>query len=486
MTARVNRASADEILTFADRARSEWEIPGIAVGAVVDGETVVADGLGVRRFGEAGQVDADTVFPVASVSKTFTGTLAGYLVESGAVRLDTKVSGLLDEFVLPDPWVTANVNLADLLSHRIGWNDWFWANFASRRDFDRRGIVSRFRHEGPITGFRQTLTYSDLLFTAGGEALSAAGGASWEDLVEEVLLQPLGMTATGSTTRHAAQASNLASGHFYAPGVTPDTINTDAWWHMDNFGPAGGVSSTVNDLLTWLRLHVGNLEGSPISPTAVRTAHTPQMVADGLSMFNDDRITGYGLGWQTGYHGPAKLVCHTGTFRGYSAWLGVVPELGVGAVVLANARWASKGGFSTALGRWMVDAIAGLPRTDTLSEKWRSWSASQAPRPQITDSPGSTPPIVAGDFASPSLGAWSVEIVGPEQATVSRTGGGSHYRATLKPVGSGLWSAAWNDPLEDYWPAHYIRFEVGLAPNRPVMAFVSGSGVPDRRFVLSD
>src|SRR5512135_2837489 len=184
-------AGLDAYLTQALRA---WEVPGLALAIVKDDSVVYARGFGVRELGKPEPVDANTVFLAASTTKAFTAALVAMLVDSGRVRWDAPVTGYLPGFQLYDPYVTRELTVRDLLSHRsgLGRADALWYGTT----LSREEILRRLRFERPSWSLRAQYGYNNNMFIAAGQVIAAVTGRPWDDVVRERIFQPLGMTRT--------------------------------------------------------------------------------------------------------------------------------------------------------------------------------------------------------------------------------------------------------------------------------------------------
>ncbi|HYQ36163.1 MAG TPA: serine hydrolase domain-containing protein, partial [Mycobacterium sp.] len=175
-------------------------IPGMAVAIVHGGKTLYAKGFGVRDAtkggGQDNKVDADTVFQLASVSKSVGATVAAHEVSDNVVTWDTPVASKLPWFALNDPYVTSHLTIADLYSHRSGLPD-HAGDKLEDLGYDRRQVLERLKHL-PLAPFRSSYAYTNFGVTAAAEAVAVAAGKSWEDLSDEVLYRPLGMASTSS------------------------------------------------------------------------------------------------------------------------------------------------------------------------------------------------------------------------------------------------------------------------------------------------
>ena len=208
---------------YVARAMREFGVPGMAVAVVKDGQVVLAKGYGVRRAGEPAPVDADTLFGIASNTKAFTCAALSILVEEGKLAWDDPVTKHLPAFQMYDPWVTREVTVRDLVTHRaglgLGEGDLMWwppTTFTRARD--RAGDPLRCK---PASSFRSRYAYNNVMYVAAGEVVAAVAGTSWDDFVRERILSPLGMSRT--TTSPSATAGNVAAPHLEVEGVVgPD------------------------------------------------------------------------------------------------------------------------------------------------------------------------------------------------------------------------------------------------------------------------
>ena len=233
---------------IADEIMRRSGIPGLAIAVVKGGQTVYAKGFGVRKVGDAAPVDADTVFQIASLSKSLAGSVVAHEVGAGVVAWDTPVVTHLPWFALNDPWVTQHVTIADLFSHRSGLPDHAGDNLEDF-GFDRRAVLERLRLL-PLDSFRNHYAYTNFGLTAAAESVAAAAGKSWEDLAETVLYRPLGMSSTSSRFADFEKRPDRAFGHV----KVGDAYQPKYQRQPDAQSPAGGVSSSVNDLARWMTM----------------------------------------------------------------------------------------------------------------------------------------------------------------------------------------------------------------------------------------
>ena len=195
-------------------------IPGMAVAVVHGGKTVYAKGFGVKDVkavdDEKNRVDPDTVFQVASLSKPLSATVVAHQVGENAIDWDTPIVSKLPWFALSDPVVTRMVTIGDMFSHRSGLPD-HAGDMLEDLGHDRRYVLERLR-QLPLDPFRISYAYTNFGLTAAAEAVAVSAGKSWEDLCDEALLRPLGMTSTSYQFADYEARPNRAVGHIHVDG----------------------------------------------------------------------------------------------------------------------------------------------------------------------------------------------------------------------------------------------------------------------------
>src|SRR4030095_1802330 len=164
-------ATPTDLDAYVTRAMKTFEVPGLAVAIVKDGQTVVAKGYGVRKLGDPSPVDARTLFGIASNTKLFTAQALGLLVEEKKVEWDAPVVRYLPAFQMWDPYVTRELTVRDLLVHRsglgLGAGDLLWWPAST---YDRKEIARRLRFLPLATSFRSAYAYDNVLYLVAGQA----------------------------------------------------------------------------------------------------------------------------------------------------------------------------------------------------------------------------------------------------------------------------------------------------------------------------
>ncbi|MFT4678388.1 MAG: CubicO group peptidase (beta-lactamase class C family) [Litorivivens sp.] len=343
---------------YIEESRQAWNIPGMAVAIVKDGEVVLSKGYGVRNIDNELPVDDKTLFAIASNTKAYTSAALAILVDEGKITWDDKVRDHLPYFELYDPYVSNNMTIRDLLCHRSGLETFSGDLIWYGSDYSREEIIRRAKHLVPAYGFREHFGYQNIMFLTAGEIVSTVSGMSWDEFIKTRFFEPLGMSTSNTSIGEFNRDSNVASPHNDINGVN----HAIQWVNWDNIGPAGSINSCVSECAQWIKLQLG--EGtldstefwSPVRTREMWTVHTANSIS-GWSAKNYPTKTfaGYGLGWDLfNYHGK-KIVNHGGGYDGMISKTVLVPEENLGFIIVTNnINW-----MSTALMYRILDEMIG-------------------------------------------------------------------------------------------------------------------------------
>ncbi|MEZ6093815.1 MAG: serine hydrolase [Pirellulaceae bacterium] len=330
----------EEIDAYATKVQSDWNVPGMAVAIVKDGEVIFSKGYGVRELGKDDAIDGDSLFCIASNSKAFTAAGLAILVDRGALAWDDPVTKYVPEFEMPDAFVTREMTVRDLVCHRSGFDTfsgdllWFGTNYTSD------DVMSRIRYLKPESSFRSQYGYQNLMFIAAGKVIERISGKNWGDFIEEEFLTPIGMTRT--TTSISDMQENIAMPHNESGGNGMRVLKLR---NLDNCWGACGLNSSVNDLAKWMNVLLAdgkNGEEQLISADQVWNMMQPNTVMQlsrGAVAANPHRhFQAYGLGFFLYDYHDRKVVHHGGGMDGMISQLAIVPEENLGVVVLTNSE----------------------------------------------------------------------------------------------------------------------------------------------------
>src|SRR5882762_9580305 len=208
--------SIENLDAFITQALKEYQVPGAAVAVVRDGKPILLKGYGVRDATKPGAVDENTIFQLASVTKTLTGVAAATVVDEGKLDWDKPIFNYLPEFVGYDPYMTRFLTERDLLAQRTGWPAYTGDQLDSF-GYDRAEILRRLRFFKPRYSLREVAQYSNPGFFVAGEVAARISKQSWNDLVEQCLFKPLKMSRSGTVIK-ALQDADATAAHALVDG----------------------------------------------------------------------------------------------------------------------------------------------------------------------------------------------------------------------------------------------------------------------------
>ncbi len=359
-------ATQDDIAdldAFIARALTEYQVPGAAVAVVKDGKVVLLKGYGVRDVAQPDPVDENTIFQLASVSKTFTAAAAATMVDDGKLDWDTPIYNYLPQFVAYDPYMTRYLTERDLLAMRTGWPA-FTGDLLDNFGYTRPEILYRLRYLKPRYSLREVSQYSNPGLFVAGEVAAAVAGVSWNDLVENRLFMPLGMTRSGTSVKDL-QKDNASANHAIVDGKVVKVDPTD----QDTMGAAGSVTSTASDMSHYMLMYLnkGVYQGTPIlKPDRIAEMFQRSMI--GEITFSEvlpiNETTGfyYGLGFGSYDYAAHHIIEKGGALAGVRTVITLLPDLNAGIVVLANLNLTL---FPEAVRAYYLNQLLGIdPNTD--------------------------------------------------------------------------------------------------------------------------
>ncbi|RUO63210.1 serine hydrolase [Pseudidiomarina insulisalsae] len=372
----VQAQTADSIRNTATEVLDAFNIPGLAVVAVKDGEIILAEGFGVRDIATQAPVNADTLFGIASNTKAFTSAAIGTLVEQGKLHWDDKVIEYIPEFRLADAQLTRELTIRDLLSHRsglgLGAGDlMIWPN----TDKDIHSLLAGLAYVPVQRGLRERFAYNNLMFVTAGEVIARVSGMPYADYIAQTFLEPLNMSNTrvGFSTIPES-TTNLATGTIEKEGE----LYRFPLDYLEDFSAAGAMASSVNDLSQWL---LTQLQGG-VAPSGERvfseaTQHEVWQVAMPLGVPADAAKTGthfrgVGMGWFLKDYYGVKHISHSGGILGMLSLTTLIPEKNFGMVVLSNQQ--AFGGL-TAITEEALEDLLDLPDRDWVAEEQAEYQA---------------------------------------------------------------------------------------------------------------
>jgi len=366
------QAPAYNLKLDVERVMKEFDVPGIAIAVVKDGKVLAAEGFGVRKRGEPAPVDGKTIFEIASNSKAFTAAALAMLVDQGKLSWDDPVIKHLPDFRMYDAYVTAEMTIRDLLTHRsglgLGAGDLMWW---PTTNFSTDEIIHNLRYIKPATSFRSSYAYDNLLYIVAGKIIASKSGKTWGETMHEWILKPVGMANTTTSLDENKHFANVSAPHSKINGkavaVKPMPVA--------NAVGAVGINTNAEDIARWMQVLLDNGKlGQQVSGKDVRlwsdkqaremwTAQTPMTINTPRAPLaaTKPNFYAYGLGFQLRDYQGKLVAMHGGALQGFYTRVLLVPEAKLGIAIFTNAE---SGPSLNALQYRLMDQYLGVAPTD--------------------------------------------------------------------------------------------------------------------------
>ena len=357
--AQIEEKKLDELI---QNTLKTFDVPGMSVGIIKDGKMVYAKGFGINSLTTKQKMDENTLVGIASNSKGFTGTALAMLADEGKLNFDDKVTKFIPEFRMYDPYVTQEITVKDLITHRaglgLGQGDLMF--FPEGGNLTVNDIIHNVRYLKPEHSFRNTMDYNNIMFIVAGEVIKRVSGLSWAEFIEQRILKPVGMKSSfGNYNRaKAAGVKNIIDAH--AP-VDGKVIQVPHDWN-ETADAAGGIISNITDMTTWADFLMNGFttkDGKKlVSDKQIQQLWNVQ-IATPVALKNsyDSNFGGYGLGWFLTDVKGHKQVYHTGGLIGTVTQFTLIPDMKLGIIVLTNQQ---SGAAFSAVTNTVKDAYLGI------------------------------------------------------------------------------------------------------------------------------
>lgn len=361
----VGQVDLKKLDAYYAKALKEWDVPGMSIAIVKDGKIIFSKGYGVKEIGKNEAPDENTVYAIASNTKAFTTAIIGQLVDERKISWNDKVRKHLPYFELYDPWVSAETNIRDILSHRVGLREFGGDIVWYRSKLTSEQIIRRIRYLPKAYDFRSGYGYSNVMYITAGEIIATVTGKSWSENVHERFFKPLGMSRSVTSVKELEKLGNVASGHNAISG----SHRPMGWEEWNHVAATGGIWSSVKDMSQWMMFNMnhGIWNNDTLFSTQVRnTLWTPHnsFTVNQTDRDNTVHLRGYALGWGVNdYHGRLR-VGHTGGYSGFLSGVAMIPEEKLGVVVLTNGM---EGIFGPII-NYTLDAFLKAPQKDWSAE----------------------------------------------------------------------------------------------------------------------
>jgi len=346
---------------YVQRVMQDWKVPGAAIAIVKDGKIILSKGYGWRDVKNQLPVTEQTLFPIASITKSFTVATLGTLSTEGKLDWDKPVREYLPDFRLNDEILTAHVTVRDLVTHRTGLprHDLTWY----RADLSREDLYSRLRYLEPNRDLRQEWQYNNLMFMTAGYLAGKLTGGTWEEAVQKRIFNPLGMRSSNFDLGASIQSSQDVA-RAYRKDDKEGVHEVPAYTGDKALGPAGAIVSNLSEMTQYLLMYLNQGKHGDqqiISAADIHAMISPQMIIPSAEVDPELGYSHYGMGlFVTTYRGH-KFVHHGGNLDGFSLLLSFLPDDHMGSVVLLNMEGSS---LREVLAYSINDRLLGLSATD--------------------------------------------------------------------------------------------------------------------------
>ncbi len=319
----------DAIATLVEAKMKEFGVPGVAIGIIANG-TATTRGLGITNVEDPLPVTPHTVFPIASISKTFATTAIMRLVEQGKIDLHAPVRKYLPDFRVRDSAASRDVTVWHLLTHLGGWEGQVAGpdrGTETLKDFVESPTVTDLMQVAPPSA---AWSYNNAGFSIAGRVIEVVTGEPINRALRDLVFQPLGLEHAGTTPGEFI-VQRFAAGHTTRNG----TPTLQRPFVPSSSVTAGGVGLCITDLLTYARFHMGDGTAQNgervLRRESLELMRTPQM----RKQSTDDDM---GVGWHLRRMGEIRTASHGGTLSGHILLLEIVPERNFAIAILTNSN----------------------------------------------------------------------------------------------------------------------------------------------------
>ena len=348
----------NDIDSIVNDALDVFNVPGVAIGIVVDGKVVLSKGYGYRNLDQNLPTTENTLFAIGSCTKAFTTFMLGQLVNEGKITWDDPVISHIPEFRLMDQYSTYHITIRDLVAHRSGMarHDLLWFN----PEFNRSDVIKSLQYLEPACKLREKFQYNNLMYTVAGILIEKVTGQTWEEALSSRILIPLTMLNSNDSVKESQKSEDFSMPYAEVAGE----IKAIPFRSIQSVAPAGAINSSVSDMVKWIQLQLSNgtlLDKHFIYKETLQEMHTIQMPMVASAPDEEVYHFGYGLGWCTGIYRGHYYLHHGGGIDGFISQVSLLPQEKIGVVVLSNS--SSDGTFAVScIANTIIDKL--LEKTD--------------------------------------------------------------------------------------------------------------------------
>lgn len=327
----------DSLDLYVREAMQLWDIPGVAIAIVKNDSILYSKGFGVTEANKQNKVNTSTLFPIWSMGKSLTAFSLALLEDRNQLKLDDRVKNHFQKFKMHNKNYENEMNIIDLLSHRMGietfQGDFLW----SETSLDNEQLLEKWSNFSPTYPIRSGFQYSNYGYLIAGQVIESVSKKKWQSFITDEVLKPLQMNQSIVYVEDLKLKGNIAKGHIKAEGK----IKSLAPGESTKIEPFGGIYSSVDEMILWVQLHLnkGIINDLRIfSERIFDRVYKPYNIVGKMYLPDGSSPNvNYGLGWEIrDYHGK-EVVTHGGAYNGFLSMMGFVPHEKLGFVILTNS-----------------------------------------------------------------------------------------------------------------------------------------------------
>lgn len=310
---------------------------GLSIAIVENNKTVYSKGFGFRDLVNKLPVTANTVFPIGSITKSFTASLLGILENQNQLSLKEKPSLYIPKLQFYNDKMDNLITIEDLLSHKsgIGSIDGTYILFPADK---RENLMPRLKYLKPNGAIKESWIYSNFGYIIAGTIIEKTTNESWEKNIQDKIFKPLNMNRSSTSITEMIKANDYSFGY----GLSNNQTQKVLFAELNNDRPGGAINSTINDMANWMTtwLNNGTFQTKEIlSKNYTQEAISIKAIDNGMPPeIGDPNVYtfGYGYGWKINSYNGHYKVHHGGNVSGFSSQLVMYPTDKLGIVVLTN------------------------------------------------------------------------------------------------------------------------------------------------------
>ena len=313
----------NDLDSIVNDALDVFNVPGVAIGIVVDGKVVLSKGYGYRNLDQSLPTTENTLFAIGSCTKAFTTFILGQLVDEGKINWDDPVITYIPEFRLMDQYTTHHITIRDLVAHRSGMarHDMLWFNSG----FTRSDVIKSLQYLEPACKLREKFQYNNLMYTVAGILIEKVTGQTWEEALSSRIFTPLAMLNSNDSEKESQKSKDFSMPYAEVAGA----VKAIPFRSIHSVAPAGAINSSVSDMLKWVQLQLSDgtlLDKHFIRKETLQEMHTIQMSMAASTPDDEVYHFGYGLGWCTGIYRGHYYLHHGGGVDGFISQVSLLPQ----------------------------------------------------------------------------------------------------------------------------------------------------------------